>query len=135
MEATARMAQPSRTNVLAGRILSGFAVLFLIMDGVMKLMKPPQVVEATTVQLGFPEPAIVGIGVLLLACTVLYAVPRTAVLGAVLLTGYLGGAVAANVRVASPTFNMIFPILFAVLIWAGLILREERLRALLPLRR
>lgn len=135
MEATVRAAQPSRMNVLAGRILSGLAVLFLIIDGVMKLMKTPQVVEATTIQLGFPEPTIVGIGLLLLACTVLYAIPRTSVVGAVLLTGYLGGAVAANVRVASPTFNTVFPILFAVLIWAGLILREERLRALLPVRR
>jgi hypothetical protein len=134
MEMTTQVADASRTTVLAGRILSGVAVLFLIMDGGMKLMKPPQVVEAT-VQLGFSEHAIVGIGATLLVCTLVYVIPRTAVLGALLLTGYLGGAVAANVRIGNPIFNTIFPILFAVLVWAGLILREPRLRALLPLRR
>ncbi|HXJ44938.1 MAG TPA: DoxX family protein, partial [Bryobacteraceae bacterium] len=87
----------STSKLWTGRILSAIAVLFCLMDGGMKLFKPPFVVAAT-VQLGYPESSIVGIGVILLACTALYAIPRTAILGAILLTGYLGGAVASNVR-------------------------------------
>ena len=122
------------TQVRIGRALTGFAVLFMIFDGVAKLLKVSQVVQATTVQLGFPESTIVPIGLLLLGGTAVYLVPRTAVLGAVLLTGYFGGATAVNVRVGDPVFETVFPILFAVLIWTGLILREDRLRDLLPLR-
>lgn len=110
-----------------GRILSGLATAFLVMDGAMKLAKPAFVVQAT-VQLGYPETTIVGIGTTLLICTLLYVIPRTAVLGAVVLTGYLGGAVASNVRVLGPLFNSAFPILFAVLLWAGLWLRDTRVR-------
>lgn len=135
METTTLVARPSRRAVVVGRMLTGLAVLFLVADGVMKLMTLPQVVQATTVQLGFPERTIAGIGLLLLACTAVYVIPRTAVLGAILLTGYLGGAVAANVRVGNPLFDTIFPLLFAVLIWAALLLREARLRALFTLRR
>ena len=107
--------------------------MFLIFDGVTKLIKVPQVVEATA-QLGFPLSSIPVMGVLLLACTVLYAAPRTTVLGAILLTGYLGGATAANVRVSHPLFETVFPVIFAALIWAGTVLRDGRLRTLIPLR-
>jgi hypothetical protein len=113
-----------------GRILSGLVVLFCAMDGVMKLMKPAPVVTAT-VQMGFPESEIVGIGVVLLACTLLYAIPRTSILGAVLLTGYLGGAVASQVRIGAPPFSMAFPLIFAALAWGGLWLRDDRVRKLI----
>jgi hypothetical protein len=103
----------------------------MVMDGVMKLMKPAQVVDATR-QLGWAEPQIVPIGVLLLICTALYAVPRTSILGAILLTGYLGGAIASQWRAGNPAFNMIFASTFAVLVWLGLWLRDERLRVLIP---
>jgi hypothetical protein len=97
----------------------------------MKLFKPPVVVETTT-QLGYPESAIVGIGVVLLACTLLYSIRRTSILGAILLTGYLGGAVATHVRV-SAWANIVFPVFFGCLIWGGLWLRDRRLERLLPL--
>jgi hypothetical protein len=117
----------------AGRIMSGLPTLFLLVDGVMKLFKPRVVVE-TTLQLGYPESAIVGIGVTLLVSTLLYLLPRTSVLGAVLLTGYLGGAVATHIRVEGPAFNVLFPIFFGLLLWGGLWLRDRRLQEILPLR-
>ena len=117
---------------IAGWVLSGLPVLFFLVDGVMKLFKPAIVVE-TTLKLGYPESTITGIGVTLLVCTVLYAVPRTAMLGAALLTGYLGGAVATHVRVEAGLFNILFPVIVGVLVWAGLWLRNPRLRALFPL--
>jgi hypothetical protein len=118
-----------------GRIISALPALFLILDGVMKLVKPPEVVEATTTKLGYPEGVILGLGIVLIACTVAYTIPRTSILGAILLTGYLGGAVASHVRVGDPVFPIFFPIIVAVLVWGGLLLRDARLRALLPLRR
>ena len=123
----------STTALWAGRILSGLAALFLLVDGVMKLIEPQVVVEGT-VKLGYPESAIFGLGVVLLFCTILYVIPRTAILGAILLTGYLGGAVATHVRIGDPAFNILFPVVFGALIWGGLYLRDERLRALIPLR-
>jgi hypothetical protein len=120
----------SRKRLWAGRILSGAAALFCLIDGGMKLFKPP-VVVAATLQLGYPQSAIVGIGAVLLACTILYLIPRTAILGAVLLTGYLGGAVATYVRVSGPLFNNLFPIFFACFVWGGLYLRDKRLRSVL----
>jgi hypothetical protein len=120
----------SKKSLWAGRVLSGAAALFFVMDGGMKLFKPPVVVE-TTLQLGYPEAAIVGIGVVLLVCTILYMIPRTAILGAVLLTGYLGGAVATHVRVSGPLFNILFPIVFGCMVWGGLYLRDQRLRLVL----
>jgi hypothetical protein len=122
----------SKQRLWLGRVLSGLAVLFFLMDGGMKLFKPVFVVEAT-VKLGYPESTIVGIGVALLASTLLYVIPRTSMLGAILLTGYLGGAVASNVRVGTPLFNLAFPLFFAALVWAGLWLRDRRLEQLLPL--
>ena len=96
----------------------------------MKLSKPTVVVEATR-QLGYPESQIPGIGILLLACTLLYIFPRTAILGAVLLTGYFGGAVASQLRVGNALFNVAFPVIFGVLVWSGLWLRDVRVRTLL----
>jgi hypothetical protein len=103
------------------------------MDGAMKLAKPAPVVEAT-VRLGYEPHVIVGLGIVLLACTVLALIPRTAVLGAILLTGYLGGASATHVRIGGPAFSVVFPVLLGAMVWGGLYLRDERLRALLPLR-
>lgn len=117
-----------------GRILSALVVLFLVFDGVVKLMQLPAAMTANA-QLGYPSSAVFGIGILELACLALYVIPRTSVLGAVLLTGYLGGAVATHVRVGSPLFSIVFPVIMGALIWGGLYLREHRLRALVPLRR
>ena len=123
----------SQGALWAGRIISGLPILFLLVDGVMKLFKPAPVVEAT-LQLGYPESTIVGIGIVLLVCTVLYLIPRTGILGAILLTGYLGGAVATHVRVGGGLFPILFPVIFGAMIWGGLYLRDTRLRALIPLR-
>ena len=124
----------STKAVWAGRIISALPVLFLLMDSVMKLMKLAPVVEAT-VKLGYPAETIVPLGIILLTCTVLYVVPRTSVLSAILLTGYLGGAVATHVRVGDPLFShVLFPVYLGVMIWFGLYLRDNRLRALVPLR-
>jgi hypothetical protein len=119
-----------KKQIWLGRILSTLAALFLFVDGAMKLVKPPMVVQAT-LQLGYAESAILGIGATLLVCTLLYVVPRTSSLGAVLLTGYLGGAVASNVRAAMPTFNIVFPFILAGFIWGGLWLGDLRVRDLL----
>jgi hypothetical protein len=123
----------SRKRLWTGRVLSGLSAAFFILDGAMKLAKPAVVVEATK-QLGYPESTIVGIGVVLLACTLLYLIPRTSILGAVLLAGYLGGAVASNVRAGQPLFNIIFPVILATIAWGGLWLRDTRLQQLLPLK-
>ena len=122
----------SKTTLWTGRIISGLVALFLLMDGVMKLSKPAPVVEAT-VKLGYPESIIVGLGIVLILSTVLYLIPRTAILGAVLLTGYLGGAVATHVRVGNGWFEMLFPVIIGMLVWGGLWLRDSRLPNLLPL--
>ncbi|MBK7539422.1 MAG: DoxX family protein [Myxococcales bacterium] len=123
----------STKHLWASRALGGLPALFLLVDGAMKLFKPAEVVKAT-VQLGYPESTIVGMGVALLVSTALYLTPRTAVLGAVLLTGYLGGAVATHVRVGAPVPSQLLPVAFGALLWGGLWLRDGRVRALLPLR-
>jgi hypothetical protein len=117
-------------RIWASRILTAVSALFFLMDGGLKLFKPPFVIEATA-RLGFPDSTIVGIGVILLVCTVLYLIPRTAVLGTILLTAYLGGAVASNVRIDTPFFNINFPRLFGVMAWASLALRHKRLESIL----
>lgn len=130
-------AAPSKAALRAGYAMSALVVLFLVFDSVGKLMTPAPapVVEGTT-RLGYEVGHLLPLGVVLLACTLLYAVPRTAVLGAVLLTGYLGGAVATHFRVGDPLpSHTLFPVYMGVLAWGGLWLREPRLRALLPLRR
>jgi len=126
-------ASVSKKRLWAGRIMSALPALFLLVDGGMKLVKPAPVVEAT-VRLGYPESAIFGLGVVLLACTVVYLIPRTSTLGAILLTGYLGGAVATHVRVGADLFPIFFPVILGVLVWGGLFLRDSRLRTLLPWR-
>ena len=118
----------SNRTIWVGRIISALPVLFLLIDGIMKLVKPRVVVDAT-VQLGYPESVIAGIGIVLLACTILYLIPRTAVLGAILLTGYLGGAVATHVRISGPLFNIIFPVILGAMLWGGLYLRDHRVRS------
>ena len=122
----------SRKAVWSGRILSGVLALLLTADAIGKLIKPAPVVEAT-VKLGYQEGTILPLGIVLFACVLLYAVPRTSVLGAILLTGYLGGAVATHVRVSDPLFShTLFPVYIGALLWLGLYLRDVRLRALIP---
>ncbi|HEX5887965.1 MAG TPA: DoxX family protein [Pyrinomonadaceae bacterium] len=121
----------SKGALWAARIITALVALFLLMDGVMKLVKPAFVVEET-MRLGYPERVIVPIGIVLIVCTVLYLVPKTAVLGAILLTGYLGGAVATHVRAGEPVFSVVFAIVFGVLVWLGLYLRNPTLRLLIP---
>jgi hypothetical protein len=123
----------SKGRLWAGRIVGGLPALLLIVDAVMKFIKPAPVVE-TTVKLGYSESAILPLGAVLLISTVLYLIPRTAVLGAILLTGYLGGAVATHVRAAEGAFPIVFPVVFGILLWGGLWLRDARLQRLIPLR-
>jgi DoxX-like family len=123
----------TRKQLWAGRIISALPALFLLVDGGMKLAKPAPVVEAT-VRLGYPESVIVGLGIVLVACTVAYLLPRTSVGGTILLTGDLGGAVAAHVRIGDDLFPIFFPVILGALIWGVLFLRDDRLRALLPWR-
>ncbi|NOT47109.1 MAG: DoxX family protein [Acidobacteria bacterium] len=117
----------------AGHIITGLPILFLLVDGIMKLFKPAIVVNST-VELGYGEQVIVPLGIVLLASTILYVVPRTAVIGAILLTGYLGGAVATHVRVGSGSFPVLFPVIVGILVWGGLYLRDARIAELIPLR-
>lgn len=113
--------------------LSAVGAAFLLVDSIIHIMQIDSVRESAT-QLGFPSGSMLGIGVLELACVALYVVPRTSVLGAILLTGYLDGAVAAHVRVDDPLFSTtLFPVYLGVLLWAGLYLRDERIRALVAL--
>ncbi len=114
-----------------GPVLTVLAVLFLLFDAVAKVLRAQPAIEGT-IQLGYPESTVTTIGLVLLACTVLYVIPRTSVLGAILLTGYLGGAVATHVRVLNPLFShTLFPVYVGVLIWLGLALRIDALRRVL----
>ncbi len=123
----------SRKRLWAGRIMSGLAILFLAFDGAVKVLELPPVVEGT-IRLGYPASVVFGLGIVLLVCLVAHVIPRTSVLGAVLLTGYLGGAIATHVRIGDPLLtHTLFPIYVAVLIWGGLYLRDDRLRAVIPL--
>ncbi|WP_424628138.1 DoxX family protein [Bradyrhizobium sp. SYSU BS000235] len=125
----------SRTALWTGRILSGVVIIFLLLDGAIKLI-PLDVVIATSKQLGIPTHLAFTLGVLTLACTLLYAIPQTSVLGAILLTGYLGGAIYVHVLAGSPLFShTLFSIYLGLMIWGGLYLRDERLRLIFPLRR
>jgi hypothetical protein len=120
--------------VWGGWILSGLAIAFFIMDGVMKLIQPQVVIDATR-QIGWPaDPAtLTTLGLIFLACTALYAFPRTAVLGAILLTGYLGGAVASHARHGDPLFTHdLFGIYLGLFVWGGLWFRDARIRSLIP---
>jgi hypothetical protein len=135
MQTATDIATPSKSRLWTGRILSILTILFLFFDGIMKLVRPLPVTQAMT-QLGFPQHLSIPIGVILLLCTALYAIPSTSVLGAVLLTGYLGGAVVSQLRIGASLFgSTLFPIYFGVLLWAGIYLREPRLRACVPVRK
>lgn len=128
-------ARTSMKALWTGRILSGLAVLFLLFDATGKVLRVPAAVEGT-IQLGYPASVVFGLGVVQWVCLVVYLVPRTSVLGAILWTGYLGGAVATHVRIGNPLFShVLFPVYVAAFLWAGLWLRDARLRALLPLAR
>jgi hypothetical protein len=118
----------------AGIVCSAIAALFLAFDTILKVLGLDPAVEGTT-SLGYPGDSVLWIGAIELVCLVFYLVPRTAVLGALLMTGYLGGAVATHVRISSPLVtHTLFPVYVALLLWGGLYLREPRLRALVPLR-
>jgi len=133
MQSATQTASVSKKRLWAGRIIGLLPALFLLLDGVMKLVKPAPVVEAT-VRLGYSENVILPLGIVLLICTVLYLIPLTSVLGAILLTGYLGGAVATHVRAGEGAFPILFPVVFGMLLWGSLWLRDQRLRELTPLR-
>lgn len=116
-----------------GRIFSGLAILFMLMDAVFKFFKAQEAIDAT-VELGYGEQHLVLLGVLALIPTALYAIPRTSVLGAVLLTGYFGGAIATHVRLDNPLFShTLFPVYLAILMWGGLWLRRKNIRQVFPL--
>src|SRR5262245_59355234 len=132
MQSAIETAPISGKSLWTGRIIGGLAALFLLLDGVMKLFKPAPVVEAT-IKLGYPESVIIGFGIVLTLLTILYVIPRTSVLGAILLTGYLGGAVASHLRVSDPLFNTIFPVIVGTLVWGGLFFCDGRVRELIPL--
>jgi hypothetical protein len=125
----------SGAQVWTGRVISILLALSLAMGGVIDVMKPDFVVKAVT-QMGYPESMIQPIGVVVLICVILYLIPSTAVLGAILLTGYLGGAVATHVRAGDPLLTRVLvPVYYAILLWGGLYLRYHRLRALVPFQR
>lgn len=125
----------TKKRFMVGYILTGLVSAFLTFDVVMKVLRLAPAVQGTT-ELGYPVGTVVWIGLIELICLALYLVPRTSVLGAVLLTGYLGGAIATHVRVDSPLLGYtLFPIYVALMVWGGLYLRETRLRELMPFRR
>ena len=130
MQLGTQTAPISRKRLWAGRIISALPVLMLFFSGIVKLIKPAIIVEGL-VRFGYPENLALGIGILELSCTVVYVIPRTSILGAILLTAYLGGAIATHVRIGDPFFG---PVVLGVLVWIGLYLRDDRLRALVPLR-
>lgn len=124
----------SKTKLWTSYVMSGLVILFMLMDSIMKFVKPPEVIEGT-LALGFAEQHLPVIGTLGLISTLLYAFPRTSILGAILLTGYFGGAVATHLRLNNPLFtDTLFTVYFGILIWGGLWLRNSKLRELLPLR-
>ena len=130
MIAAAHPARSATVSIWVGRVLSALAIVFLAFDTVIKVLSLAPAVEATT-QLGYGTNLVVTIGLIELVCLALYAIPRTAIVGAVLLTGYLGGAVATHVRAGSSLFQVVFPLIIGALVWGGLALRDKRLRALL----
>ena len=121
----------SKTTLWTGRVMSALPVLLILLGSVMKLMKHPSVLEGFA-RAGLPERLILPVGLIELVCVVVYLIPRTSVLGAILMTGLLGGATITTLRVGDPTYPM--PIIIGMLAWGGLYLRDVRLRALIPLR-
>jgi hypothetical protein len=137
MAATALPTNPavpiSKARLYSGRVLSVLATLFLLFDGIMKVIKERHVVAASA-EFGFTPNTLALIGAILVVSTVIYAIPRTSILGAILLTGYLGGAVVSQIRVGHGLFECVFPVIFGALAWGALYLRDNRLHALIPLR-
>ncbi|WP_202799925.1 DoxX family protein [Schlesneria paludicola] len=123
--------RPSMALVWVGRVVSTLPVLMLIMSASMKFLKPPPLIEGLA-KFGYPESLAFGLGVTESLCTLLYVIPQTSVLGAILLTGYLGGATATHVRIGDP---FLAPVILGVMVWAGLWLRSPRLRSLIPILR
>jgi uncharacterized membrane protein YphA (DoxX/SURF4 family) len=130
MQSATQAVPVSKKLLWTGRIISALPVLLLLFAGSMKLMKPPAVVQGFA-HYGYPERLILAIGITELICAVLYAIPRTAVLGAILLTAFMGGATATHVRMGEP---FVVPVMVGILVWTGLFLRDERVRALVPWR-
>jgi len=136
MQATAgtiRTSTPSKPSVWVGRATGALAIAFLIFDGIIKVLQLPQAVEPT-VKLGYAASLLPVIGILELACLALYVFPRTSVFGAILLTGYLGGAIATQLRAGAEPFSIFFPVIIGALFWGGLLLRDNQLRSLVPVR-
>ena len=134
MQTIEQTSQISTPAIWVGRAMSAIVILFLVVDGAIKLVPIPIVTE-TMGQLGYPETESMArlLGVLTLVCTILYAIPRTSILGAILLTGYLGGAMATHLRVGSPLVShLLFGFYLGLLVWGGLYLRDERVRAIIP---
>jgi hypothetical protein len=124
----------SNRALWTGRIMSGLVIAFLLMDAIMKFVIPPAVVKGMA-DSGWPLHFSVTLGIILMTCIIFYTIPRTSVLGAILLTGYLGGAVASNLRLELPLFtHVLFPVYVGVLAWGGLFFRESKLRDLIPLK-
>ncbi|MGA9856101.1 MAG: DoxX family protein [Gammaproteobacteria bacterium] len=121
----------SKTMLWIGRVIITLATLFFLFDSLMKLIKPELVVKAA----GWHESMVIGLGITLLISTILYAIPRTSVLGAILITGYLGGAIATNLFLKSPILFNCLAVVYGILLWGGLFLRDPQLRAILPVRR
>ena len=134
MQSTPQAAPVSKKNLWAGRVMSALPVMLLLFSGILKLTGMDAVIEGFA-KLGYPASLILGIGIVEIACVVLYVIPRTAVLGAILVTGYLGGAVATHVRIGDPLFSQaLMPFYLGVLFWGGIYLRDDRLRELIPVR-
>ncbi len=135
MQSAAQTAPASKTKLWAGRIITALPVVFLLFDSVIHMMRIVPVVDSFN-QLGYPVSLALGMGIIELVCVIIYVIPSTSILGAILLTGYLGGAVATQMRVGAPLFSTaLFPVYVGVLVWGGLYVCDERLRTLLPLRR
>ncbi len=130
MQSATQAAPVSKKRLWAGRVMSALPVLVLVFSAVMKFIKPAAVVEGFT-HVGWPERYALGLGIVELGCTVVYLIPRTAVLGAILMTGFLGGAIATHVRIGEPFY---LQVILGMLVWGGLYLRDARLRALIPFR-
>jgi uncharacterized membrane protein YphA (DoxX/SURF4 family) len=132
MQSATQTASVGKKSLWAGRIIVAWMVIFLLFDGGVKILKVASAVEATA-RLGYPARLVFVIGIIELVCVVLLVIPRTSILGAILLTGYLGGATATQVRVEDPW--CLFPVVIGVLVWGGLWLRDERVRAIVPVQR
>ena len=131
MSSVTESTAPSMVSLWVGRVMSALPSLLLISSASMKLAKPPMIIEGFQ-KLGYPTEILTGLGIVELLCAILYIIPQTAVLGAILVTGYLGGAISAHVRLSEPFIPVA---VFGMLVWGGLYLRDRRIRALLPLRR